>query len=381
MEKDYSKVPNTVAHLGDDYTQFLGAVVPPIFENTLFTRKEKSFGYSYTRVDNPTVKVTEQKIAQLEKGNHALLFASGMAAITASLMAMLSSGDHAVVVRSVYTPVKAFFDNTLSPRYNIGVTYVHGDDLNEFEAAIKPNTKIIYLESPSSNIFLVQDIAAISKLAHSKGIKVLIDNTWATPYFQNPLDLGADVVMHSASKYLGGHSDIIAGVIATKDPELSKFGWNERSTYGACVDPMKAWLLTRSLRSFPLRMEQHCKNGLKVAKFLEQHPMIERVYYPGLESDPGYELGKKQMHGYSGLMSFIAKAPKEKVLQALKSMQYFEEGPSWGGYESLFNFPGAGEPAQLAEIDIPSGLFRISVGLEDADSLCADLDNALNTLQ
>ena len=296
-------------------------------------------------------------------------------------MATLSSGDHAVAVRSVYLPIKGFFDNTLGPRYNIGVTYVRGDDLNEFEAAIRPNTKIIYLESPSSNIFLVQDIAAVSKLAHSKGIKVLIDNTWATPYFQNPLDLGADVVMHSASKYLGGHSDIIAGALITKDPDLSKFGWEERTTYGACVDPMKAWLLTRSLRSFPLRMEQHCKNGLKVAKFLEQHPMIERVYYPGLESDPGYKLGKKQMRGYCGLMSFIAKAPKEKVLAALKSLQYFEEGPSWGGYESLFNFPGSGEPEKLAEIDIPDGLFRISIGLEDADSLCADLDSALNSLK
>ncbi len=374
------KAPNTVAHLGDDYTKYLGAVVPPIFENTLFTRKEQSFGFVYTRIDNPTVKITEQKIARLEHGSRALLFASGMAAITASLMATLSAGDHVVCVRSVYFPVRAFFDNTLN-RYGITADYVRGDNLDEFEAAIKPNTKLFYIESPSSNIFLVQDIPAICELAHSKGIRVIIDNTWATPYFQNPLELGVDVVVHSASKYLGGHSDIIAGTIVTKQPEYEHFGSGERANFGACVDPFKAWLLTRSLRSFPLRMEQHQKNGMKVAKFLESHPMIERVYYPGLESNPYHALAEKQMHGYSGLMSFIAKAPLDNVMHAMKTLQYFEEGPSWGGYESLFNCPGGGDEAHRALSDIPAGLIRISIGLEDADSLCADLDNALNTLK
>lgn len=380
MEKDYSKIPNTVAHLGDEYTKYLGAVVPPIFENSLFTRKEQSFGYQYTRIDNPTIKVAEQKIAQLENGTRALLFSSGMAAITATLMAILSSGDHIVGVKSMYYPVMSFIENELV-RYNISATFVRGESISDFEQAIKPNTKLIYLESPSSNAFLLQDIAAVVALAKTKDIKVVIDNTWATPYFQNPLDMGVDVVMHSASKYLGGHSDIIAGVLVTKKSELATFGHAERSNYGACVDPFKAWLLTRSLRTFPLRMEQHQKNGLKVAKFLDSHPMVERVYYPGLPSDPGHELAKKQMLGFSGVMSFVAKADYAAVNAALKRLQYFEEGPSWGGFESLFNSPGGGDDAHLAKTDVPKGAIRISVGLEDAECLCEDLDHALNSLK
>lgn len=380
MSKDYSKTDNTVSHLGDDYTQYLGAVVPPIFENTLFTRKEKSFGYAYTRIDNPTVRVTEQKIARLEHGTHALIFASGMAAITASLMASLSAGDHVIAVRSIYGPVHAFLTDTLS-RYGVSSDFVHGDSVEEFEKAAKPSTKVIYLESPSSNVFKVQDIRAISAFAHSKGIRVIIDNTWATPYFQNPLDLGADVTVHSASKYLGGHSDIIAGALVTKDPELASFGAAERANFGACVDPFKAWLLTRSLRTFPLRMEKHSKNAMAVAKFLSSHPMVERVFYPGLESDRYHELAVSQMSGFSGLMSFVAKAPLPEVMKAMKSLQYFEEGPSWGGYESLFNSPGAAPAEALEKADLVPGMIRISVGLEDADSLCADLDNALNSLK
>lgn len=380
MGKDFTNIENTVAHFGDDYSQYLGAVVPPIFENSLFTRKEHSYGYTYTRIDNPTVKVAEQKIAQLENGTHALLFASGMAAITATLMASLKSGDHIVGVKSMYYPVQAFINDTLG-KYGITGTFVHGDKLEEFEAAIRPNTKLIYLESPSSNIFLVQDVPAICELAHSKGIMVAIDGTWATPCFQNPLDLGADVVVHSATKYLGGHSDVIAGVVVTKKSEYANFGAAERANFGACVDPFKAWLLTRSLRTLPLRMQQHQRNGMAVAKFLHDHPMVEKVFYPGLPDDPGHALAEKQLSGYSGVMSFIPKAENSKVISALKTLQYFEEGPSWGGFESLFNNPGGADDAHLAATDNPKGLIRISVGLEDADCLCADLDNALNSLK
>lgn len=382
MEKDFSKTENIVAHLGDDYTKFLGAVVPPIFQTSLFTRKEASMGYVYTRVNNPTTEVAEKKIAELEKGHKAYCFSSGMAAITASLMNTLSAGDHVVCVSSVYLPVRVFMEHTLS-RYGIFCDFVEGTRSEDFEAAVKPNTKLFYLESPSSNIFLMQDIAAVSEVAHARGIRVIIDNTWATPCFQNPLALGADVVVHSASKYLGGHSDIVGGVLITKDPALEAVGAEERSMYGACMDPHQSWLLTRSLRTLPLRMEQHQKNGLKVAKFLESHPKVSKVLYPGLESNPQYALGKKQMSGYSGLMGFTLKTKDpSRIIPALKHLKYFEEGPSWGGFESLFNGSSIGSDAAMKQkFGWPDNLVRVSIGLENGDSIIEDLDNALSLLK
>ena len=376
-EKDYTKELNVVEHLGDDYTRFLGAIVPPIFQNSLFTRKEQSFGYAYTRVSNPTIEIAEKKIAQLENGTTAKLFSSGMAAITATLMSFLKAGDHVVAIKSVYISVREFLLNYLD-KYGITADFVRGDRIEDFEAAIKPNTKLIYLESPSSNLFIVQDIKAICEMAHSRGIRVAIDGTWATPIFQKPLDLGCDVVVHSASKYLGGHSDIIGGVLVTKDPELDKCGWMERCHFGACVDPYAAWLLTRSLRTLPLRMKQHSENGMKVARMLEQHPNVQQVFYPGLESNPYHELACKQMTGFSGVMSFLPKSKMGKTIDEMKKLKYFEEGPSWGGFESLFNAPGGAPAEERAFTETPEGLVRISVGLEDGDSLCQDLSDVLD---
>ncbi|MBQ3072226.1 MAG: PLP-dependent transferase [Oscillospiraceae bacterium] len=376
-EKDYTKELNVVEHLGDDYTRFLGAIVPPIFQNSLFTRKEDSFGYNYTRVSNPTIEIAEKKIAQLEHGNRALLFSSGMAAITATLMYFLKAGDHVVAVKSIYGPVRGFLTGYLGA-YGISADYVRGDRLEDFEAAIKPNTKLIYLESPSSNLFIVQDIKAICELAHSRGIRVAIDGTWATPIFQKPLELGCDVVIHSASKYLGGHSDIIGGVVVTKDPELERCAWGERCNYGANADPHAAWLLIRSLRTLPLRMKQHSENGMKVARMLEQHPNVQQVFYPGLESSPYHELACKQMTGFTGVMSFLPKSPFGKTVSEMKKLKYFEEGPSWGGFESLFNGPGGASEEERARTETPAGLIRISVGLEDGDSLCQDLSDVLD---
>jgi cystathionine beta-lyase/cystathionine gamma-synthase len=378
---DLTSKEDICAHLGDDYSKFLGAIVPPIFQNSLFTRKQGSFGYVYTRVNNPTTEIAEKKIAALEGGEEAKCFSSGMGAISAAIMLFVASGDHIITLKSVYTPVRVFFSEYLK-KFNIEVTFVSGNNIEDFQEELKPNTKLIYLESPSSNIFSMQNLEEIAELAKSRDIKTIIDNTWATPIYQNPLRYGIDVVVHSASKYMGGHSDIIGGVAIGKKEYMEHLTHYERSIFGACMDPHQAWLLLRGLRTLPLRMKQHSENALIVARFLEGHNKIEKVLYPGLESHEGYELGKSQMCGYSGLMSFIPKEKEpSKIMQVVKSLRFFEEGPSWGGFESIINTPGVGISEEASNLTgNPNGLVRISVGLEDVNSILNDLDRALNIL-
>ncbi|CAN7221968.1 trans-sulfuration enzyme family protein [Paenibacillus sp. LjRoot56] len=378
MDKDDMKSKeDLLAHLGDDYDRFLGAIVPPIFQNSLFTRKTVNHGYTYTRVANPTTEIAEMKIAALEGGEEARCFSSGMAAISAALSYYLEKDSHVICPRAAYVPAKAFLE-TYMKKFGCEVTLVSGENIEEFEQAIRPNTKVIYLESPVSNIFSLQDLQAISSLAKSYGIATIIDNTWATPLYQNPLAYGIDLVVHSASKYLGGHSDILGGVIIGSKQILESITNNERSLYGAVMDPHQSWLLIRSLRTLAVRMKQHEENGKKVAAFLEGHSHVSAVYYPGLPSHPQYELGCRQMSGYSGLLSFVPKGDKQQIMKMMKSLRYFEEGPSWGGFESLINSPGLWVNEETSLLSgIPIGLMRISVGLERADSIIEDLDRAL----
>jgi cystathionine beta-lyase/cystathionine gamma-synthase len=378
MDKDDIKSKeDLLAHLGDDYDRYLGAIVPPIFQNSLFTRKTINHGYTYTRVANPTTEIAEMKIAALEGGEEARCFSSGMAAISAALSYYLEKDSHVICPRATYVPAKAFLE-TYMKKFGCEVTLVSGESIEEFEQAIRPNTKVIYLESPLSNIFSLQDLKAISTLAKSYGIATIIDNTWATPLYQNPLAYGIDLVVHSASKYLGGHSDILGGVIIGSKQILESITNNERSLFGAVMDPHQSWLLIRSLRTLSVRMRQHQENGRKVAAFLEGHAQVLAVYYPGLPSHPQYELGCRQMSGYSGLMSFVPKGDKQQIMKMMKSLRYFEEGPSWGGFESLINSPGLWVNEETSLVSgIPIGLMRISVGLESADSIIEDLDRAL----
>lgn len=367
-------------HLGDDYDRHLGAIVPPIFQNSLFTRKTKNHGYVYTRVSNPTMEVTEAKLAALEEGESALTFSSGMAAITAGIMHVVKQGCHVISLKSVYTPTRIFLENYLQ-KFGVESSFVSGESLDDFEQAIRPNTALIYLESPVSNVFTLQDLEAIAKLAKSKGIITMIDNTWATPLYQNPLRYGIDIVVHSASKYLGGHSDLIGGVLITDKERTEQIVHHERGMFGAVMDPHQAWLLTRGLRTLPVRMAQHYENGMKVARFLQEHPMVQAVFYPGLEDHPQYALAQKQMSGFSGLLSFIPKAPMDQIAHMPKSMNVFEVGPSWGGFESLMNFPGVGMDEETSEkTGIPQGLVRISVGLESCESILDDLDRGLHSI-
>jgi cystathionine beta-lyase len=369
------------AHLGDDYDRFHGAIVPPIFQNSLFTRKTINHGYTYTRVTNPTTEIEEKKIAALEEGEEAKCFSSGMAAITSSLLSVLEQGSHVICPKSVYTPTRGFLE-TFMNRFGVEVTFVDSESVEAFEQAIRSNTKAIFLESPVSNLFTMQDLAELSRLAHAYNIKTIIDNTWATPMYQNPLQYGIDLVVHSASKYLGGHSDIIGGVVIGKKDTMTEIMHRERGMLGGIMDPHQSWLLIRGLRTLPIRMRQHQESAMKVAKFLEDHSAVSSVYYPGLRSHPQYELGRRQMSGYSGLLSFIPKGSAEQIRAFMKGLQYFEEGPSWGGFESLINAPGLGISEEASRITgIPSGLLRISIGLEQAETLIEDLDRGLRSMK
>ena len=251
----------------------------------------------------------------------------------------------------------------------------------EIERSLRPNTRVFYLESPSSNIFRVLPLREIAAQAHACGAVTVIDNTWATPLYQKPLELGIDYSIHSATKYLGGHSDVLGGVVLGSEERMDALRGGQRASWGACMDPFAAWLLIRSLRTLEVRMARHSASADKVARFLQEHPRVRSVCYPGLETDEGHTLAQTQMTGYSGLMSFVPDADNEAIHAMVKSLDVFEEGPSWGGFESVVNTPGLNPNREMLQFEgIPQGLVRISVGLEDADTLIEDLERALNTL-
>lgn len=374
------------AHLGDDYSKFMGAIVPPIFQNSLFIQPTevnnvKDQEYVYTRINNPTTEVAEKKLAALEEGEDAKCFSSGMAAISAAIMSCISKDSHIIAVRNVYGPTRNFIDGYLK-KFGIETTFVSGEDLDEIERAIRKNTSLIYLESPSSFVFSMQDLEKVANLAKANSIITLIDNTYSTPLFQNPIKFGIDMVIHTASKYLGGHSDIVGGVIAGRKELLNQMVEGERALFGGCMDPHQAWLLIRGIRTLPVRVMQHQQNAFKVAEFLENHSKIKRVLYPGLKSHPQYELGKKQMRGYTGLMSFVPKGSHEEIIKFVKNLKYFQLGVSWGGFESLVSAVGIGKSKEEMEnTGIPDGLVRIHVGLENVNTLIDDLDRALNFIK
>lgn len=371
---------NICLHYGDDYDRFHGAIVPPIFQTTLFTNKTKDHGYIYTRSSNPTIEIAEQKIAALEEGEAAICLSSGMAAISAAILHALSKDDHVICVSSVYPRTRALLNEYMN-RFGISVTYISKGTVEQFEAAIQFNTKLIYLESPSSLIFSMQDLTEIAKLAQQHGIITAIDNTWSTPLFQNPLKHGIDLVIHSATKYLGGHSDILGGIIVGKKSRIDLIRVREREMLGAIMDPHQAWLLIRSLRTLPVRMKQHQENALIMANFLEGHPKVTRVLYPGLKSHPDYELGKKQLSGYSGVMSFIVDRTYDQINTMLRSLQLYEMGPSWGGFESLISgIPIQELFSEATGLPVGTGLIRMSVGLEDIQTLMDDLDVGLRQI-
>lgn len=374
-------------HYEEDNSSYFGAIVPPIFENsnfafTSYEELENYFlkkipKYVYTREGNPTIEILEKKLALLEKGERAKVFNAGVNALTSVILSFVKSGDHILAVKSLYNPTYEFLTNWLI-KFNIETTFFAPEDVEYLEEFIKENTKLIVIESPTSFLFEVLDLSKISKVAKKYSIYTVIDNTWATPYFQNPIDFGIDIVVHSASKYLSGHSDIIAGV-AISNEDLINNVEKERELRGGNIGPFEAWLMLRGLRTLPIRMREHQKSALIVADYLEKHNRVLKVNYPGLPSHPQHSLAKSQMKGFSGLFSFEIEGSENQVRKFLNSLKYFKIAVSWGGFESLV-FPGkyAFTPKRKDGVNLPENLIRVSVGLEDPYDLIEDLENALD---
>lgn len=381
--KDYKGKPieDIIIHCGEESCEFLGAVNVPIYQTSLFSRKNGDSGYAYTRINNPTIQTVEKKLAELEKAEGALMFSSGMAAITSALMRYIKTGSRIVTVKNVYLTVQMFFDEYLKNKFDVHTEYFEGADYNDFLRAVSGGADIIYLETVVSNVFTIPEMDKICEYAKIHGIKVIVDNTYATPVFCNPLEYGADIVVHSCSKYINGHSDIIAGVVMSDRETIEELRRWERSAFGAIIDPHQAWLVLRGMRTLTLRMQQHMKNGIKFAEFLANHPKIEKVIYPALPEHPQYEVGKRILKGYPGLLCFVPAGGIEKVKIFYHSLTVPEVGPSWGGFETIMNGPGLGmTPEKAKETGIMQGQIRISVGLESVDTLIDDVKCALEKI-
>lgn len=379
-----------LTHVGEHQSDYLNAVTPPVFMNSLhifedmdgYLNSGQTGAYVYGRVANPTVHILEEKVAALEQGCMAVAFASGMAATSAAILAVCRAGSHVICMRDVYGPVKGILNGYFIPKMNMTVSYWDGRDLDELESLICEKTDMILLESPATFVFCAVDIRGVAKIAKAHGIKTYIDNTCCTPIYQKPLTMGIDIVMHTMSKYIGGHSDIIGGILAVQDEELGKvLIGSMRAWFGGIIGPMEAWLAIRGLRTLNLRVEKHQQTAMAVATYLEGHPKVERVYYSGLASHPQAELIKTQQTGHTGLLSFLLKGTPEDAKKLVDSLKVFEIGCSWGGFESLalcplyaaskedLEFLGLGEEGRC--------LIRLHCGLEGAEVLLEDLGQAL----
>ena len=376
------------SHYGEEYEKYYNAIVPPIFMNSLnvFEQIDDYFNakvhdkhtYVYGRVQNPTVRILEDKVAALEHGVAAFAFGSGMAAATTAVLSVVKTGDNIVCLRNAYGPLKNFVENYCPAHLGTSLTYVKGNEIAEFEEAITDNTSLVILESPSSVVFSLQDIEAVCNIAHEHSAKVYIDNSFCTPIFSTPLDMGVDIVMHTASKYMGGHSDIIGGILAVRDEELANTIVTNRELFGGIIGPMEAWLILRGLRTLAVRVKAHEETAMKVANYLENHPKVDKVYYPGLKSHPQYELAQKQQKGNTGLMTFEIKGSTADAKKVINSLQVFKIGVSWGGFESLACMPHMRCDEQTCDwLGGGQHLIRIHCGLEGADALIADLEQAL----
>ncbi|MBO2537618.1 bifunctional cystathionine gamma-lyase/homocysteine desulfhydrase [Rummeliibacillus suwonensis] len=364
---------------GDDHT---GAVSVPIFQVSTYKQDGPGNhrGYEYSRTGNPTRHALEVLIAELESGKRGFAFASGMAATTA-VFTLFNQGDHVLVTDDVYGGSFRVITKVLS-RFGITATFIDTSNLAEIEKNIQSNTKAIFLESPTNPLLKITDIAEITKIAKKNNLLTIVDNTFATPYWQNPLTLGADIVVHSATKYLGGHSDVVAGLAVVNSEELGEKLHFIQNATGGVLGPQDSWLLLRGIKTLGIRMEEHEYNAHKIAEFLVQHDQVSKVYYPGLVNHPNHEIAKKQARGFGGMISFDV-GSGEKAAKVLTSVKYFTLAESLGAVESLISIPAlmthASIPAERrAELGITDGLIRISVGLEDVEDLIEDLTQALN---
>ncbi|MCB9080868.1 MAG: aminotransferase class I/II-fold pyridoxal phosphate-dependent enzyme [Lewinellaceae bacterium] len=374
--------------LGEERDGYFGAIAPPIIQTSNFRVKkvdelrglfaDEYSGYLYSRGINPTVDILRQKLAALDGAEDALVFNSGAAAIFAGVVSQVAAGDHIISVREPYTWARQMFDQIL-PRFQVTTTYVDGTIIENFTAALQPNTRLIYLESPNSWTFALQDLAAVSALAREHGIVTICDNSYCTPLFQQPIALGVDLVLQSATKYISGHSDTVAGVLSGRRERIKKIFDSEYLNIGSGIQPFNAWLLIRGLRTLPARLERCTRTLAQVLPFLKQHPRIEAVWFPLDEDFPQIALARQQMKGACGLVTLVMKAKtRAEIVRFCERLQHILLAVSWGGHESLV-IPRCAS-LQEAEFDANNQdhrLVRLYIGLEDADYLIADLDQAL----
>lgn len=371
-------------HGNQQHDPSTGAVMTPIYQTSTFAQSSPGVhkGYEYSRAANPTRTALENALASIENGTHGFAFGSGLAA-TDSILKMLNPGDEVIAFDDLYGGSYRMFTR-IYEKYGLKFHFVDMTNPENISAKINANTKLIWVETPTNPLMKIADIAAICKLAEGKNILVAVDNTFASPYLQRPLDLGADIVMHSATKYLGGHSDVVAGALIVKDEELAEKLHFQLFAGGGILGPQDAYLVLRGIKTLHVRMQRHCENGKAVVEFLSNHSKIKTVFHPGLSSHPNHEIAKKQMKDFGGMVSFNFKSGKgEDAAKFLESLKVFTLAESLGGVESLANHPAtmthASIPAeQRLEKGITDDLVRLSVGIEDIDDLLADLENALN---
>ncbi|WP_445714403.1 cystathionine gamma-synthase [Flavobacterium sp.] len=371
-------------HGGQYHEKVTGAVMPPVFQTSTYVQSSpgKPVGdYEYSRAANPTRTALEDALASIENGARGLAFSSGLAA-TDCLLRMFKAGDEIIAMDDLYGGTYRLFTR-LYKDSGIKFHFVDMNDLEQFQSLINENTKLVWVETPTNPLMKLADIAAIAQITKKHNILFAVDNTFATPYLQKPLDLGADIVMHSATKYLGGHSDVIAGALIIKDKALGEELHFKQFATGATLGPMDSFLVLRGIKTLHLRVQRHCENGEKVAEYLNNHPLVERVYYPGLASHPFHEIAKKQMSGFGGMVTFTFKSgKKEDAIKFLENLKVFTLAESLGGVESLANHPALMTHASIPEdkrkeVGISDDLVRLSVGIEDIEDLLADLEQAL----
>ncbi|NUM79217.1 cystathionine gamma-synthase [bacterium] len=368
-------------HAGQIPDPTTGAVMTPVYFTSTYAQEElgKSKGFDYGRTINPTRIALEKNIAALEKGKHGIAFASGMAAIT-NIAALLNGGDHVIISNNVYGGTFRFFDKIMK-RFNLEASWIDTSDASQIEKAVRPNTKMIYVETPTNPMLSITDLQAVVNIAKKNTLISVVDNTFMSPYFQTPLTFGTDIVIHSTTKYINGHSDVIGGIVVTSDDGIHEKLRFLQNAIGAVPSPMDCFLVLRATKTLGLRMRQHNDNAMHMAKFLSEHPKVKKIYYPGLPSHPQHALAKKQMSGFGGMIS-IELGSIENGKNLLRNVKIFALAESLGGVESLICHPASMTHASVPQEDrmklgLTDGLVRLSVGCEDSEDLIADIRQAL----
>lgn len=371
-------------HIGQEPDPATGAIIVPIYQTSTFVQQDlgKHKGYEYARTANPTRAAIERNLAALEAGKHGFAFASGMAAINA-VMSLFKSGDHILAGRNLYGGTFRLFERVLKD-FGLSFSYADTRRLEEAEQALRPNTRLIYIETPTNPVMEITDLAAAAQLARRHGVLLAVDNTFMSPFLQRPIELGADIVIHSTTKYLNGHSDGVGGAVILQDAALAERLKFLQNAAGAILSPFECWLILRGVKTLAVRMRQHDSNGMAVASYLERHPKIKKVHYPGLSSHPQHDLARRQMRGFGGMISFET-GSLENARSVLRSVRLCSLAESLGGVETLISHPAtmthASVPsAEREQLGITGGLVRISVGIEDVEDLIADLDQALRQI-